>query len=169
VNIGTLTTNADVTDGANSNWAIELNGPLSDQLIVNGNIDLSAVDALNVSGSRGTSTSWLIGTYTGALTGVFNTVTSGYSVNYAGGNITLNFVGLSGDYNGDGKVDAADYVTWRKNPAGFGGSAGYDVWRQNFGTSAGTGLSETNSVPEPGTLMLVLAGVLKMWAGRRRR
>ena len=32
MNIGTLTTNADVTDGANSNWAIELNGALSDEV-----------------------------------------------------------------------------------------------------------------------------------------
>src|SRR4029079_5193544 len=110
-NIGTLTTNAGVTDGANSNWAIELNGALSDQLVVNGNIDLSAVDALNVSGAPGSSTSWIIGTYTGALTGVFDTITSGYSVTYTGGNITLNLAGLPGDFNSDGKVDAGDYVS----------------------------------------------------------
>lgn len=41
-----------------------------------------------------------------------------------------------GDYNGNGIVDAADYVSWRDNPAGFGGSpAGYDTWRANFGSS----------------------------------
>jgi fibronectin-binding autotransporter adhesin len=170
VNIGTLTTNAGVTDGANSNWAIQLNGALSDQLAVNGDIDLSAVDALNVSGSPGASTSWIIGTYTGALTGVFDTVTSGYSVTYTGGNITLNLAGLSGDFNNDGKVDAADYVTWRKNPTAFGGSAGYDQWRRNFGApGAGASLGGNQSVPEPGTLLLALAGILSGCVGRRRR
>jgi hypothetical protein len=54
---------------------------------------------------------------------------------------TLTFEGASsgggGDYNDDGEVDAADYVVWRKNPAGFGGPAGYSAWRTNFGSSAG--------------------------------
>jgi hypothetical protein len=43
--------------------------------------------------------------------------------------------GLAGDHNDDGTVDAADYVVWRKNPAGFGGQQGYDDWRANFGAS----------------------------------
>src|SRR4051812_3472186 len=48
---------------------------------------------------------------------------------------------LAGDYNGDGKVNAADYVLWRKNPANFGGDpAGYITWRNNLG-SLGSGLS----------------------------
>src|SRR4029078_3739764 len=37
---------------------------------------------------------------------------------------------LEGDYNGNGVVDAADYVWWRKND---GGAAGYSIWRANFG------------------------------------
>ena len=57
-------------------------------------------------------------------------------------------VGLTGDYNGDGKVDAADYVVWRKNPASFGGQQGYDDWRANFGAMAGGGASvSTAGVP----------------------
>ena len=32
--------------------------------------------------------------------------------------------GLTGDYNEDGKVDAADYVVWRKSPGDFGGQQG---------------------------------------------
>jgi autotransporter-associated beta strand protein len=90
------------------------------------------------------------------------------------GLITLTPVGLAGDYNGDGKVDAADYVVWRKNPSGFGGDpAGYNTWRANFGNppgaGSGTGLVGSGAVPEPGTLVLAMAGVLLACAGRCRR
>jgi fibronectin-binding autotransporter adhesin len=82
-------------------------------------------------------------------------------------------VGTAGDYNNSGTVDAADYVMWRANPAGFGGSGGYDLWRQNFGAvavpGAGASLGENQAVPEPGTLLLVVAGALLVWASRRRR
>jgi len=61
---------------------------------------------------------------------------------------------LPGDYNDDGAVNAADYVTWRRTMgaqvteySGADGSgdgtinpADYTVWRENFGeTSSGTG------------------------------
>jgi hypothetical protein len=63
-----------------------------------------------------------------------------------------------GDYNQNGKVDAADYVVWRKNPAGFDVNA-YDTWRQNFGLPAGGGASiSPEAVPEPSSL--VLGGLL---------
>jgi hypothetical protein len=57
-------------------------------LAITSDIDLSAVDTLNVTGS-GTGSSWIIGTYIGTETGAFDTITSGYSVTYTGGNITL--------------------------------------------------------------------------------
>jgi len=65
-------------------------------------------------------------------------------------------VGLDGDYNGDGNVDAADYVVWRKND---GSSAGYNLWRANFGNTPGSGAAAGTSpslgaVPEPSSLML---------------
>jgi hypothetical protein len=44
---------------------------------------------------------------------------------------------LEGDYNGDGGVDAADYVWWRKNDGG--NPAGYNTWRANFGATGGGG------------------------------
>ena len=44
------------------------------------------------------------------------------------------------DYNGDGTVDAADYVAWRKNPGNFGGDPdGYNLWRTKFGEPDGSG------------------------------
>jgi hypothetical protein len=65
-------------------------------------------------------------------------------------------VPLSGDYNGNGKVDAADYVLWRKDPATFGGDpTGYDTWRANFGLPAGGGAAlSAGAVPEPSTIAL---------------
>ena len=71
--------------------------------------------------------------------------------------ITLTLTGITrlpGDYNGDLKVDAADYTTWRKtmnqSVAAFTGADGdgngiinsldYDVWRTHFGqTASGSG------------------------------
>ena len=43
---------------------------------------------------------------------------------------------IDGDYNGDGVVDAADYVKWRDTD---GTQPNYDKWRANFGRTAATG------------------------------
>ena len=62
--------------------------------------------------------------------------------------------GLAGDFNEDNKVDAADYVVWRKNDGtnnglpndnGLGtpiGVAHFNLWRANFGEMAGSGSCE---------------------------
>ncbi len=78
--------------------------------------------------------------------------------------------GLPGDYNGDGEVDAADYVVWRKT--GINGQQGLNVWRVNFGaiSSPGSGLG-SGTVPEPsGLAMMTLAlGLLLLSFGRRAK
>jgi hypothetical protein len=73
-------------------------------------------------------------------------------------------VSLDGDYNGNGVVDAADYVLWRKND---GTASGYNTWRTNFGrTAAAAGGLEVASVPEPvSAVMTVIA--LMLFVGRR--
>jgi hypothetical protein len=76
--------------------------------------------------------------------------------------------GLDGDYNGDGMVDAADYVFWRKTD---GSPAGYDLWEENFGESLGSGgagQAASGGVPEPAGLIFVLMGAVSA-AGIRRR
>ena len=56
---------------------------------------------------------------------------------------------LPGDFNEDGKVDAADYVVWRKNG---GTQEQFNPWRANFGNMAGSGaLIPSPAVPEPAT------------------
>ncbi|MCC7476685.1 MAG: hypothetical protein IT425_14950 [Pirellulales bacterium] len=62
---------------------------------------------------------------------------------------------LPGDFNGDGSVDAADYVVWRKND---GTSAAYAEWRANFGSSTvvGSAVNTSAAVPETSSIFLLL-------------
>jgi hypothetical protein len=93
---------------------------------------------------------------------------------------------LSGDYNGDHTVDAADYTVWRNNlgaeteAALLGNGDGmngvdvgdYTLWKSNYGESNGGGaaLASARSVPEPNTLaFLILIGVLAQSIRHRRR
>jgi hypothetical protein len=76
-----------------------------------------------------------------------------------------------GDYNGDGSVDAADYVMWRKSD--INGAQGYTDWRTNFGAGgtggSGMGLVSTAAVPEPGVMGLAMLGLLYGCLIRRSR
>jgi chondroitin AC lyase len=82
---------------------------------------------------------------------------------------------LSGDYNNDGKVDAADYIVWRKNPGGVYTADDYNTWRANFGQSfsfsSGSGASANATVPEPLSVILFFAAAgpcaLRRWRTRK--
>jgi hypothetical protein len=88
---------------------------------------------------------------------------------------------LAGDYNGNGVVDAADYVLWRRNQnttntlpndpiGGTIGAAQYTQWRAHFGQPAGggTGALANPTVPEPAaSAMLMFAAAA--WCLRRGR
>jgi hypothetical protein len=76
---------------------------------------------------------------------------------------------LPGDYNNNGKVDAADYVVWRNGDSPFDGQSGYDAWAAHFGNGAGSG-SGLSAVPEPAGLVLLLTAIIASvtTAGRRR-
>jgi hypothetical protein len=66
---------------------------------------------------------------------------------------------ISGDFNNDGAVNAADYVVWRK---GFGtvySQIHYDAWRAGGQAAAGSSLVVAG-VPEPTTLAMLLAAML---------
>ncbi len=79
--------------------------------------------------------------------------------------------GLPGDFNTDGKVDAADYVVWRKGLDTLYTPDDYDDWRANFGATApgaGTVAGQAAAVPEPAAIIL-LAALLPFAAGRRLR
>jgi hypothetical protein len=81
--------------------------------------------------------------------------------------------GIAGDYNGNGTVDAADYVLWKnggplQNDATPGVDASdYAVWKAAFGNHAGSGSGFVGaSVPEPASLILLATSVA--FAGMRR-
>jgi uncharacterized membrane protein len=62
---------------------------------------------------------------------------------------------LAGDFNGDGAVDATDYLVWREGLGTTYTQADYDVWRAHFGQTAGSSTSHV-SVPEPNSVALSL-------------
>jgi hypothetical protein len=87
---------------------------------------------------------------------------------------------IDGDFNGDGKVDAADYVVWRKT---INTQVAFDLWRANFGEMAGPSGPSTlvrgfiryvtsgsgSAVPEPATVLLVGIGLASFAVSGRRR
>jgi hypothetical protein len=83
--------------------------------------------------------------------------------------------GVQGDYNGNGTVDAADYVLWRNGgPLQNEGVTpnnvtpeDYDFWRSRFGLSAGLGASPA-TVPEPAALSIMLLLSTAALFNRRR-
>jgi formylglycine-generating enzyme len=69
----------------------------------------------------------------------------------------ITLVSGPGDFNGDGKVDAADYVVWREYDGND--TTSYATWRANFGNPAG-GAAVVTAVPEPSAMFsAVLAGM----------
>ena len=79
---------------------------------------------------------------------------------------------LGGDYSGNGVVDAADYVLWRRamqtgaalprdaSPESVS-NADYQLWRANFGKTGGAGSGlDVASVPEPGVGVLSGTGLV---------
>jgi uncharacterized protein YjbI with pentapeptide repeats len=108
---------------------------------------------------------------------------------YTTGEVKLAAVGpLPGDYNGDGIVDAADYIVWSANLggatllnrsphlAGPVGPADYAFWKAHFGNtlavtgSAGAALSAAYpaAIPEPTTLGLAALGLIGLVVYFRR-
>jgi hypothetical protein len=80
---------------------------------------------------------------------------------------------LTGDYNGDNIVDAADYTVWRDNEGaaisltnetvslGTVDIEDYDAWKSNFGTIGGSGGMAVTAVaiPEPFSGILCVAAL----------
>lgn len=89
----------------------------------------------------------------------------------------LGAVGVSGDYNNNGVVDAADYVLWRNggplqnDPTPGVQASDYTYWRSRFGATAGAGAgvsANVSAVPEPSSLVLFTFAVVGGLAAGRR-
>jgi hypothetical protein len=90
-------------------------------------------------------------------------------------------VGVTGDYNNNGTVDAADYVAWRNalgsattlpndSTPGMVTQEDYGAWRANFGKTVGAGADFAGSatVPEPNAVALLVSTCVAILFGRRR-
>jgi glucose/arabinose dehydrogenase len=127
------------------------------------------------------------GTISGPASFGEDAVGNQYIVAYLSGSVFRINTGppLTGDYNADGTVDAADYTVWRDTlgqsvtPAGSGADgdgngivqdADYNFWANNFGHTVHT-LGPGAAVPEPGAATLVfqvLVACAIMLVSRRR-
>jgi hypothetical protein len=87
--------------------------------------------------------------------------------------VTVPHIGLDGDFNNDGTVDAVDYTVWRNGLGGFYDAEDYDVWKAHYGDAlagaGGVALPEAGSVvvPEPGILALCLTATSLKRRSRR--
>jgi hypothetical protein len=81
---------------------------------------------------------------------------------------------LPGDFNHDDRVDAADYVVWRKS---IGTAPEYALWRGGFGAAvagsasglAGASSGAVSRVPEPAAVLLAVAAAIGVMSIRTCR
>ena len=98
-----------------------------------------------------------IGSITGAFSAVNAPIFNGHTLNLVyGTNQVMLVVGNAGDFNGDGKVDAADYTVWRNGLGSKYTEADYNAWKTSFGNHSGSGASANAAVPEPPTFLLLM-------------
>jgi hypothetical protein len=77
---------------------------------------------------------------------------------------------ISADFNEDGTVDAADYVAWRKGAGVAPTESNYNLWRTNFGRTAGGSSASLNSaVPESVGLVPLALAMFTAFSGFRIR
>jgi hypothetical protein len=87
-------------------------------------------------------------------------------------NLSITSPAVTGDYNKNGIVDAADYIVWRKTLGQSGSglaadgngnnsidAADYTVWRTHFGSASAATVGMAINVPEP-SAYLYLAGTV---------
>ncbi len=164
---------------------IELGGisPSSqyDQLLVSGQLALGGVLQVSLINGFAPAAGNVFNIFDwGTLGGTFSainlpTLASGLTWNtsqlYTTGVLSVAGVGLPGDNNNNGVVDAADYVVWRKGLGTTYTQNDYDVWRANFGqqSGSGSGAIANAAVPEPSTLALLIVGMLATSSRRRAK
>lgn len=94
------------------------------------------------------------------------------SLLYSAGALSVVSAGLPGDYDNNGKADAADYTIWRDGSPllnetasiGVVDAADYAAWSANYGATATASLI---AVPEPTAALLAIAGLAGVASGRR--
>jgi hypothetical protein len=146
----------------------------SGQLTMDGTLQLALISGFTpAAGQSFNLFDWqsLVGTFSSlSLPALGGSLSWNTSQLYATGTVSVIGGGsLPGDFNLDGKVDAADYVVWRTGTVVANTQANFNLWRANFGNTAGSGAGaqSTRAVPEPVALALILTGAV--WAAIVRR
>ena len=209
---GILNINGDYVQDTAGTLAIELGGPAPyqyDRLQVQGSATLGGTLDVSLIVPAGGSDVFMpsagtfeILTAAGGLGGtefaaeVLPPLSGGlfFDVLYNPNDVTLAVLGVLGDYNHNGVVDAADYVVWRKTlgqsgpglaadgtgplgtPDGLVDQLDYQLWRSHFGQTAGSGAladatNASDAIPEPPALLLAVFGLLvgSMISGKMRQ
>jgi hypothetical protein len=193
--IGTLTVEGNYLQMAGGTLNIELGGTAAGQYD-----QLNVIGGLNGAILDGTLDVSLVNGFVPAVGNTFDVITapggvvntnvielhpsdaSAFSLSVVTGNIlrltatSANPPMLTGDFNNNGVVDAADYVLWRNggplmnDPTNGVQPEDYNVWRANFGKTAGSAASLAASVPEPASCVIMLLTVASAcFVSRSRR
>jgi autotransporter-associated beta strand protein len=158
-----------------SGGALEVQlGESSSQLFVGGSADLGGrVDVSLTNGYLPTVGQAFTIVSANELSGTFEEIAfpsldhAGWAVVYSHDSVVLR-VTLAGDFNLDDVVDAADYVVLRKGLGTIYTHDDFNTWQANFGNTASSVSSTSATVPEPGSvLLLILASVVARLQRRR--
>lgn len=207
----TLQNDLDMSGAGSLEWSLaslstDNPGTDFDQLIVGSSLTLGGGSNLSLDFSQlagtgpgsgnpfwNSSRSWkIVDTAGDNASSTFATISNGsfsggtFTTSIVSGDVYLNYsVGLSGDFDGDGDVDGADFVVWQTNfPMASGASPGtgdadgdedvdgadFAAWQDGFPSGAGA-----SPVPEPQAALLLgiggLFALLRRWGkeskGRR--
>lgn len=171
--VGTLTIDGDLSQQVGGTLAIDLGGTLASQYdrlaierfaFLDGTLEVSLADLGSGLFAPSVGNAFTILTATAGVNGTFDQLhlPDGFlwNIAYNATSVVLSVtgIGLGGDFNLDGKVDAADYVAWRNGAAI---PSEFNVWRTNFGkTAPGAGASLQTAVPEPTAGLLAIMALL---------
>ncbi len=147
----------------------EIGPTATDRVDVNGDLTLGGTLVLSLLDGYIPSLGQSFAIFGGAISSISGTFQSIVAPTFDGQTVYLAYgtgqvmlqvgeANFPGDFNHDGRVDAADYVVWRKT--GINGQQGYDTWRSNFGATIGSSVSTSAAVPEPATIALLYLATL---------